>query len=86
MRLNPFNGESSIVRLVCLLLWFDVSFGGHILAVDTVSDFESDIAPLLIRRCVECHQGSNPSGGLLLTTRAGLHAGGDSGEAIDSRK
>ena len=41
------------------------------------------MAPLLIRRCVECHQGKNPSGGLLLTTREGLHAGGESGQVID---
>ncbi|MEZ6134496.1 MAG: PSD1 and planctomycete cytochrome C domain-containing protein [Pirellulaceae bacterium] len=52
-------------------------------ASDTESDFESGIAPLLIRRCVECHQGSHPSGGLLLTTRKGLHDGGESGPVID---
>jgi len=46
-------------------------------------DFEAQIAPLLIKRCVECHQGSEPAGNLSLTTQAGLLKGGDSGEVID---
>jgi hypothetical protein len=46
-------------------------------------DFENEIAPLLIKRCVECHQGNEPSANLLLTTRKGLLKGGDSGAAID---
>ncbi|MCA9015699.1 MAG: hypothetical protein KDA77_10250, partial [Planctomycetaceae bacterium] len=39
--------------------------------------------PLLINRCVECHQEQNASGNLSLVTRAGLIKGGDSGTAID---
>ena len=46
-------------------------------------DFDSQIAPLLIKRCVECHQGHEPSGGLLLTSHRGLVEGGDSGDAVD---
>jgi hypothetical protein len=46
-------------------------------------DFDSQVAPLLIKRCVECHQGTDPSGGLSLTSREGLVAGGDSGDAFD---
>ncbi len=46
-------------------------------------DFESELAPLLIRRCVECHQGKAPSGGLSLTNVRGLQAGGDSGPVIN---
>lgn len=46
--------------------------------------FERTVAPLLVRYCVECHQGSDPSGGLLLTTREGLRQGGDSGAVIDT--
>ncbi len=49
----------------------------------TATDFERDIAPLLVRRCVECHDGAKASGGLVLTTVAGLRAGGDSGAAIN---
>ena len=47
-------------------------------------DFEREIAPLLIKRCVECHQGPEPSGGLRLTSREDLLAGGDSGPVIDA--
>ncbi len=46
-------------------------------------DFESQIAPLLVKRCVECHQGIDPSGGLSLTSQEGLVAGGDSGDVVD---
>ncbi|MBG87394.1 MAG: hypothetical protein CMO80_10895 [Verrucomicrobiales bacterium] len=45
-------------------------------------DFERDVAPIFITRCLECHQGSEPSGGLLLTSEAGLSKGGKSGDAI----
>ena len=52
-------------------------------AADQAPDFEAEIAPLLIKRCVECHQGSNPSGNLVLTGEAGLRKGGDNGAVID---
>ena len=48
-------------------------------------DFETDIVPLLINGCVECHQESDPSGNLSLVTREGLLKGGDSGPALDSQ-
>jgi len=44
--------------------------------------FESKIASLLIRRCVECHNDEKASGGLSLTSREKLLAGGESGPAI----
>jgi hypothetical protein len=46
-------------------------------------DFESAVAPLLVSHCLECHQEKAPSGGLVLATRAGLLAGGESGAVID---
>ena len=46
-------------------------------------DFEKTIAPILVKRCLECHQDTNPSGGLSLSTRHGLTEGGDSGELIE---
>ncbi|MEY3173367.1 MAG: hypothetical protein RLZZ436_1281 [Planctomycetota bacterium] len=45
-------------------------------------NFEQQVAPLLLRRCIECHQSADPSGGLALDTHAGLSKGGDSGPAI----
>ncbi|MCA9215865.1 MAG: PSD1 domain-containing protein [Planctomycetales bacterium] len=46
-------------------------------------DFESDVAPVLIKRCVECHQGNDPAGGLDLTSRTTMLAGGESGNPVD---
>ena len=45
--------------------------------------FETDIAPLLLRRCVGCHRGGDPSGGLSFTTKDGLEEGGHSGAVIN---
>ncbi len=47
-------------------------------------DFEQEIAPLLVRRCLECHQERDPSGGLSLASIAGLLQGGDSGSAVST--
>lgn len=49
--------------------------------------FANDVAPILERRCLECHGqrqpgGEEPKGGLSLTTRRAALAGGDSGAAI----
>ncbi len=44
--------------------------------------FRRQVAPLLEQRCVNCHQGEKPKGGLSLTTLEGLLAGGESGPAI----
>ena len=46
-------------------------------------DFERDVAPLLIKRCLECHGAVDSSGGLDLTQAATLLRGGDSGKAVD---
>ena len=46
------------------------------------SEFLSGVAPLLVNRCVECHSGETPEGGLRLETAAGLAAGGESGPAV----
>ncbi|MCA8992568.1 MAG: PSD1 domain-containing protein [Planctomycetaceae bacterium] len=46
-------------------------------------DFERDVAPVLIMRCLECHRGKTPSGNLLLESGEGFARGGDSGAAVD---
>ncbi len=43
-------------------------------------DFVEQIQPILAKSCVACHSGENPEGGFLLTGRAALLAGGDSGQ------
>lgn len=81
---SSLSASRSVVwSRICLAVLLCVSSRFTINAADQAPDFESDVAPLLIRRCVECHQGKTPSGGLLLTTRKGLAAGGESGQAVD---
>ncbi len=45
-------------------------------------DFEREIAPILIARCLGCHNASERKGGLVLATRQSLVKGGDSGPAF----
>lgn len=45
-------------------------------------DFEQHVAPVLLQRCLECHQEADPSGGLALTRAELLFRGGDSGVVI----
>jgi hypothetical protein len=43
--------------------------------------FEAEVRPLLVERCVRCHDEKTSKAGLKLTSRASLLAGGDSGPA-----
>jgi hypothetical protein len=47
--------------------------------------FDAAVAPILLSRCVECHNPADLKGGLDLTSRDGLRKGGDSGEVIAER-
>jgi Protein of unknown function (DUF1553)/Protein of unknown function (DUF1549)/Planctomycete cytochrome C/Concanavalin A-like lectin/glucanases superfamily len=47
-------------------------------------DFDARIAPILARRCLDCHSGADPKGKLDLSKRASALAGGKSGPAIVS--
>lgn len=44
--------------------------------------FRKEVEPILQQNCLKCHSGEEPKGELLLTSREGLIAGGESGEAI----
>jgi hypothetical protein len=46
------------------------------------SRFDAEIAPLLIERCIDCHSGAKPKGGLDLTKKAAMFKGGKNGPAI----
>jgi hypothetical protein len=45
-------------------------------------EFDSTIAPILARRCLDCHSGSDPKGKLNLAQQASALRGGKSGPAI----
>ena len=49
-------------------------------------DFDKEIAPILVSRCLECHRGDEPKGGLNLTTLAEVKEGGESGAALVAGK
>jgi hypothetical protein len=72
-------------RFVAIIFWITLNVGQASFDMAFAEDppsFETDIAPLLIRRCLECHQSANPSGGLSLQSAEGLAKGGDSGAVI----
>ncbi len=71
--------------------WFLTLAGGWLAFVAALSaaeapDFERDAAPLLVNRCLLCHQPSKRSGGLDLSSRATALAGGESGPAISAER
>nr|MCS5632468.1 DUF1549 domain-containing protein [Pirellulaceae bacterium] len=47
-------------------------------------DFEKEIAPLIVRRCLECHNSTDHQGGLDLTSLKSAIAGGDNESSIQS--
>jgi len=58
--------------------------GGATAADDAAAvDFTRDVAPLLVRRCLECHSGESPEAALALTDEASLRRGGESGAAFE---
>ncbi len=44
--------------------------------------FESEVRPLLVKRCYKCHAGKEHKGGLQLDSRSAVTKGGDSGPAV----
>src|SRR5687767_12663051 len=46
------------------------------------ASFDKAVAPLLVRRCLDCHSGARPKGGLDLTRRATTLEGGNKGPAV----
>ncbi|MBI1348199.1 DUF1553 domain-containing protein [bacterium] len=47
-----------------------------------IEHFESQIRPLLVEKCVQCHGSSKQEGSLRLDSREGLLTGGDTGTAL----
>ena len=45
--------------------------------------FDSQIAPLLAKRCLDCHNSTDKKGGLDLSSRRAAVTGGESGPAVD---
>ena len=46
------------------------------------TDFDRDVAPVLARRCLECHSGADPKGKLDLSRREAAFKGGENGPVL----
>ncbi len=71
-----------MVRRFRHLVWLFVAAFLPITITGAETDFEREVAPLLIRRCLECHDEANASGGFVLANGPALQKGGDSGVAV----
>ena len=66
-----------VVRVACAWAWM---FALPLLARAAESpDFDTVIAPLIASRCLDCHSGAEPKGGLNLGQQKLALAGGESG-------
>ena len=75
------SGKTDMKRGFWLVIVL-IGNGAVVAADDDFDFFEAKIRPLLVKRCLECHQGEKTSGGLALDTRQGWQTGGDSGPAV----
>ena len=84
--------RKTFVPVICLVA---CGFASPLIADDldasSIEFFEANVRPLLVSHCYECHSEEAAKveklkGGLRLDTRAGVHAGGDSGPVIEPGK
>ena len=62
--------------------WFAMLSSGSTASAGDARGFDASVAPILARRCLDCHSGADPKGKLDLSRRPSAMAGGESGEAI----
>ena len=68
----------AVPLFACLIAFCASARGGG----TSASSFDETVAPVLIRRCLECHSGLEPAGKLDLSRRETMLAGGESGPAL----
>ena len=75
------------IFLVCSLVFAALGAvaGGQEPSADQVAFFEAKVRPLLSKHCYSCHSTDSDKvkGGLLLDSKEGSTAGGDSGDSIE---
>ena len=74
--------------VLALLVISSLPVGAADLTAEEVAFFEGKVRPLLVEHCYECHstETNKVKGGLLLDSKEGWMAGGDSGDAVESGK
>jgi len=75
------SAMGSIATIAVVITFLLISLPADATAQDA-PDFESDVAPVLIRRCLECHKAIDPVGGLSLGSAASIAKGGESGVMV----
>jgi len=73
------------MRGLCFLFILNCAINCGSTQADDVSNFDHQIAPLLVQRCLSCHEGAEAKGKLDLSTRTSAMAGGESGVVIEPR-
>ena len=53
-----------------------------VVAFEPAPDFEKEVAPILVKRCLECHNSRDANGQLVLTSADRLALGGEGGEVV----
>ena len=77
--------RSVALATVVALLWGSISHlaaSAETDAAETDAHFDGVVAGVLAARCLECHRGNAPEGGLDLSQAKTALAGGESGKAI----
>lgn len=74
------------IIFLLLTLAFNVSNSADDPAEKKNDLFKDQVAPIIERSCLECHNSNDPQGGLSLETKEAAFKGGDSGEAIIAGK
>jgi Protein of unknown function (DUF1553)/Protein of unknown function (DUF1549)/Concanavalin A-like lectin/glucanases superfamily/Planctomycete cytochrome C len=62
--------------------WLLSLWVGTTATADDPPRFDASVAPILARRCLDCHSGGDPKGKLDLSARARAMLGGENGDAI----
>jgi hypothetical protein len=87
--LRLMNGFFSLASRFCLIGMLVSAFWQTATAApptpNQMAFFEAKVRPLLVKHCYECHsaEADKAKGGLLLDSKAGWSAGGDSGDVIE---
>ena len=79
-----YFADSHFMKHNVFIIWLMLTpIHGLLAQKGGINFFEKEIRPILIEHCYECHSsGKKVRGGLLLDSRAGIEAGGDSGRVI----
>lgn len=56
---------------------------GTITQEEAIEFFEAEVKPILVEKCIRCHNDDELAGSLSLTSRTSIMEGGDSGSAVD---